>query len=83
MTTAGRGVLRCARVVGMGFVGMGFVLCSTAQAATITILNSDGAGEGYNDSTPAAPVGGNTGTTRGAQRRDLSIRPSCPPCAVR
>ncbi|MEP7028500.1 MAG: PA domain-containing protein, partial [Candidatus Eisenbacteria bacterium] len=39
-----------------------------ARAATIVIVNSDGAGEGFNDTTPAAPVGGNTGTTLGAQR---------------
>jgi len=61
--SVGRARSRCALVVGIGFL-----ICSTAQAATITILNSDGAGEGYNDATPAAPVGGNTGTTRGAQR---------------
>jgi hypothetical protein len=39
-----------------------------AHAATITIVNIDGAGEGFNDPTPAAPVGGNPGTTVGAQR---------------
>src|SRR5215467_5124185 len=37
-------------------------------AATIVVVNVDGPGEGFNDPTPAAPVGGNTGTTRGAQR---------------
>jgi len=36
--------------------------------ATITILNADGANEGFNDPTPAAPVGGNPGTTIGQQR---------------
>lgn len=40
--------------------------CSTG--ATITIVNMDGPGEGFNDNTPAAPVGGNTGTTLGQQR---------------
>ncbi len=39
-----------------------------AQAATITIVNNDGATEGFNDPTVVAPVGGNPGTTRGAQR---------------
>ncbi len=39
-----------------------------AAATTITIVNSDAAGEGFNDPTPAAPVGGNPGTTVGAQR---------------
>ncbi len=39
-----------------------------AMGATITILNADAPGEGFNDPTPAAPVGGNTGTTLGEQR---------------
>jgi hypothetical protein len=37
-------------------------------AAKITIVNNDGPGEGFNDPTPVAPVGGNPGTTRGQQR---------------
>lgn len=37
-------------------------------AATITIVNGDPPGVGFNDVTPAIPVGGNTGTTLGAQR---------------
>ena len=37
-------------------------------AATIVIQNTNGAGVGFNDPTPAAPVGGNAGTTRGLQR---------------
>lgn len=41
---------------------------AAARAATITVINSDGAGEGFNDPTPVAPVGGNPGTTLGAQR---------------
>lgn len=36
--------------------------------ATITIVNNNAAGVGFNDPTPAAPVGGNPGTTLGAQR---------------
>ena len=39
-----------------------------ATAATITIVNLDGAGEGFNDPTVVTPVGGNPGTTVGAQR---------------
>lgn len=42
---------------------------SSAQAADIIPVNLDGANEGYNDVTPVAPVGGNSGTTRGEQRR--------------
>ena len=37
-------------------------------AATIVIVNLNAPGEGFNDPTPAAPVGGNTGTTLGQQR---------------
>ncbi len=37
-------------------------------AVTITIVNGNAAGVGFNDPTPATPVGGNTGTTLGAQR---------------
>ncbi|MGH7926896.1 MAG: PA domain-containing protein, partial [Candidatus Binatia bacterium] len=37
-------------------------------AATIMVINNDPADEGFNDPTPAAPVGGNPGATLGAQR---------------
>lgn len=40
----------------------------TARGAVVTVVNNDGAGEGFNDPTAASPVGGNTGTTIGAQR---------------
>jgi hypothetical protein len=39
-----------------------------ATSAVITIVNNDGVGEGFNDPTPRAQVGGNPGTTLGAQR---------------
>lgn len=50
-----------------------FVLVSLAAApafgaAQIIIVNLDGPNEGFNDPTPAAPVGGNTGATLGQQR---------------
>jgi hypothetical protein len=42
---------------------------SAANAAvTIVIINGNAAGVGFNDPTPAAPVGGNPGTTLGQQR---------------
>lgn len=44
---------------------------AAAPAATITIVNVDDPGEGFNDPTPAAPVGGNPGTTIGEQRLNL------------
>ncbi|MBI3250111.1 MAG: hypothetical protein HYZ50_26755 [Deltaproteobacteria bacterium] len=37
-------------------------------AATITVVNLDGPGEGFNDPTAVTSVGGNTGTTVGQQR---------------
>ena len=53
------------------FAMMMVLACSStafAGGVTITIVNLDGANEGFNDPTPAAPVGGNPGTTLGAQR---------------
>lgn len=42
-----------------------------SEAATITVLNSDDPGEGMNDPTPVAPVGGNPGITLGQQRLNV------------
>ena len=44
---------------------------SAANAATIVIVNKDGPGVGFNDPTPAAPIGGNAGTTLGQQRLNV------------
>jgi hypothetical protein len=47
------------------------LLLTTGSAfarVTITIQNNDGAGLGFNDQTPATPIGGNPGTTLGEQR---------------
>jgi len=41
------------------------------SATTFLINNMDGPGEGFNDATPATPVGGNNGTTLGQQRLNL------------
>src|ERR1041384_6333600 len=46
-----------------------FTLASpSARAATIVIQNNDQPSVGFNDPTPASPVGNNTGTTLGQQR---------------
>ena len=49
-----------------------FLVClETGQTATVTVINLDGPGEGFNDSSPADPAstaGGNSGPTLGAQR---------------
>jgi hypothetical protein len=55
----------------MMFVLVVFLFAASDKAlagATVTIINVDGPGEGFNDPTPVAPVGGNPGTTRGQQR---------------
>ncbi len=50
-------------------LALSFGLLAQAQAAVvINIVNGNAAGVGFNDTTPAAPVGGNTGTTLGEQR---------------
>ena len=43
-------------------------ICASSYATTIVLDNQDDPGEGLNDTTPAAPVGGNNGTTVGEQR---------------
>ena len=44
------------------------LLIAPLSAATITIVNLDGSGEGFNDPTAVAPIGGNAGVTLGQQR---------------
>jgi uncharacterized repeat protein (TIGR01451 family) len=49
-------------------IGSSFSPREAFAEATFTIVNLDGANEGFNDPTPVAPVGGNAGTTLGQQR---------------
>lgn len=44
------------------------VPAAASAKATIQIVVTDLAGEGFNDATPATPIGGNPGTTLGEQR---------------
>ncbi len=46
------------------------LVCSSSAFATSTIViqNDDAANVGFNDPTPATPIGGNSGTTVGQQR---------------
>ena len=44
---------------------------SPSWAANITIVNVDGPGEGFNDTTPVWAMPGNPATTRGAQRMNV------------
>jgi hypothetical protein len=69
----GHSRLQEAAAVGVATVALTLALAvgamtSAHAAATIVIVNQNAAGEGFNDPTPATPVGGNTGTTLGQQR---------------
>jgi hypothetical protein len=44
-----------------------------AGTGKVVIINNDIAGTGFNDPTPATPVGGNTGTTVGQQRFNVFL----------
>jgi hypothetical protein len=59
-----RGLVAC--------LALGLLVALTASnalaSATITIVNNNVAGVGFNDTSPRAPVGGNPGTTLGDQR---------------
>ncbi len=59
--------LRGFLAAGAAAVTLGASLPASA-ALTIIINNINAAGVGFNDTTPAVPVGGNPGTTLGAQR---------------
>lgn len=50
------------------------VPASNLFAATVIIVNNDAPGVGLNDTTPATPVAGNNGTTRGQQRLNVLQR---------
>lgn len=55
-------------LLAFALLGIAAVASPVVQAATFIVINNDGPGEGFNDATPTTPVGGNTGTTVGAQR---------------
>lgn len=76
----------------LGLFALALAAAPALDAATITIVNTDGPNEGYNDPTPVAPIGGNSGTTLGQQRliaaqfaADIwgSILPSDAPIVIR
>src|SRR4029077_12537192 len=58
---------RAAGVAAIVFSGL-LAASAANAAATIVIINGNAAGVGFNDPTPAAPVGGHVGTTLGQQR---------------
>lgn len=59
---------RCAAALALGCAALGGGMGGAWAAVPIVIIVGDGPGEGFNDPTPAAPVGGNAGTTLGEQR---------------
>lgn len=68
MTTSKSGAVKGA-LAALAIAGsLGFVAGQAQAAATIVINNINAPGVGFNDTTPAAPVGGNAGTTLGEQR---------------
>jgi len=52
----------------LGLVLLGGSGAQVMASASFSLINKDGAGEGFNDPTPVAAVSGNPGTTLGAQR---------------
>lgn len=67
MTTVEQSRPRQLLAAGAALAALGFSTPSFG-AATIAILNANAPNVGFNDPTPAAPVGGNPGTTLGQQR---------------
>jgi uncharacterized membrane protein YgcG len=64
-----RPALWAARATTLALAAAAILWPARARAsATFMIQNLDAAGEGFNDPTPVAPVGGNPGTTLGQQR---------------
>jgi hypothetical protein len=61
---------RSSRLCSVAVLALGMIvgMTSLAGAAEIVIVNINAPGVGFNDPTPAAPVGGNAGTTLGEQR---------------
>ncbi|MFA6958837.1 MAG: PA domain-containing protein [Thermoanaerobaculia bacterium] len=60
--------MKTTRAILAAFLVATLVAPVALAGAKITIKNNDDPSEGFNDPTAAAPVGGNTGTTVGAQR---------------
>lgn len=63
-----RALHAAATAILLGCAALGACFGTAWAAVPIVIIVGDGPGEGFNDPTPAAPVGGNTGTTLGEQR---------------
>ncbi len=62
---------RCGFVTSIVFVAAIGLLPMAVSAATLTIVNDNAPGVGFNDPTPVSPVAGNPGTTLGQQRLNV------------
>lgn len=58
----------------LALLALGLAVAGVAPAATLVIQVMDGAGEGFNDTTPFTPIGGNTATTLGQARLNVFNR---------
>ena len=56
------------RASALALLALALAPAAARAGATIEIVNNNAPGVGFNDSTPATPVGGNPGTTLGDQR---------------
>ncbi len=61
-------------IIGLAVAAILGVSGSASAQGHIIIFNNNAAGVGFNDPTPAAPVGGNPGTTLGQQRINVFLR---------
>ncbi len=59
---------RTTRGIGLAILAALLAAASASGSATVTVVNGNQPGVGFNDPAPATPVGGNTGTTIGQQR---------------
>ena len=59
---------RTRRLGALALLCVGLHLGGARADATLTVINGNAPGVGFNDPTPMAPAGGNTGTTLGQQR---------------
>jgi hypothetical protein len=55
-------------VAALSCAALSLLASKTSAAATLVIDNIDPAGQGFNDTTPFSPIGGNNATTLGAAR---------------
>jgi hypothetical protein len=58
----------------IALISLILMVVSTSAYALVTITTTDGENEGFNDTTPTTPIGGNSGTTIGEQRLNVFNR---------